>query len=219
MAKIKICGITDRQAMDAAVAASAEMVGLVFFENSPRHLDYEAAAGLASVVRAKADIVALTVDPDDSRLDAIAEHIAPDYIQLHGRESAARVRAIRERYGTKVIKAVGVSSASDLATLVQFEGTADLVLLDARPPRGSGRPGGHGMPFDWAVLDELDPALGYMLSGGLDPDNVASAVRRTRPYAVDVSSGVEHSPGKKDPAMIARFVAAVRSANREIVGT
>ena len=212
MVRVKICGINDGAAMAAALAAGADMVGLVFFEPSPRHLTYDAAEALAAMARGRAEIVALTVDADDARITAIAARIAPDLIQLHGRESPERVRAVATSTGCRTMKALGVSTAADLAALDAYAGAADFVLLDARPPKGADRPGGHGAVFDWAILDRLDPSLPFMLSGGLTPDNVAEAIRRTRPYAVDVSSGVERSPGEKAPALIEAFVAAARDA-------
>jgi phosphoribosylanthranilate isomerase len=212
MVLVKICGINDAAAMAAALEAGADMVGLVFFEPSPRHLTYDAAEELASWARGRAEIVALTVDADDARIAAITERIGPDVIQLHGRESPERVRAVAARAGCRTMKALGISVAADLDRLAPYAGVADLLLLDARPPKGADRPGGHGAAFDWTILERLDPSLRYMLSGGLTPDNVAEAIRRTRPYAVDVSSGVERSPGVKAPALIEAFVAAARGA-------
>lgn len=213
MVRIKICGINDGVAMRAALAAGADMVGLVFFPPSPRHLTLETAVPLAALARGTAEIVALTVDADDELVDTIAAQIAPDYIQLHGRESLARTREIGVRTGAHIIKAFGVASPADIDATAPFVPHISLALLDARPPPEADRPGGHGAAFDWAILEPLDPAFRYMLSGGLTVDNVGEAIRRLRPFAVDVSSGVEQRPGRKDPEMIAEFVRAAREAS------
>lgn len=214
---VKICGVTTPALAEAAVTAGADMVGIVHFARSPRHLELAAAAAVADAVRggqagaesapAAMDwtrIVALVVDADDRTLDALVAAVRPDALQLHGRETAERVAAVAGRYGLPVAKAFGVAAAADL---VPAAATRALLVLDAKPPAGTDRPGGHGATFDWGVLGGFPRP--YMLSGGLTPDNVAGAVARLRPYAVDVSSGVE-TGGIKDPDKIAAFVAAAR---------
>ncbi|WP_226579413.1 phosphoribosylanthranilate isomerase [Acuticoccus sediminis] len=204
--RVKICGITRPDLADAAVAAGADMIGLVHFPPSPRHLPLEEAAAVADRVRGRAMTVALTVDADDATLDALMRTVRPDAVQLHGKESPERVRALAERYGRPMAKALGVASAADLAAAADYDGA--LLVLDAKPPKDADRPGGHGVSFDWSVLDALPPDTLYMLSGGLTPETVAAALRTARPYAVDVSSGVE-TDRLKDPAKMAAFVAAV----------
>ncbi|MGX1307126.1 phosphoribosylanthranilate isomerase [Amorphus suaedae] len=215
---IKICGLTDAAAVDAALDAGADMIGLVFFPPSPRHLSLEDGAALAARARGRAGIVALTVDADDRALSDIARTVAPTMLQLHGSESPERVRAARGAHGLPVMKAIGIATAADLARLDLYRDAADHLLLDAKPPKDATRPGGNGAAFDWSLLATLDPHLRFMLSGGLDPDSVADAVARVRPAAVDVSSGVEAAPGRKDPARIAAFVAAARRAEQTTAG-
>lgn len=209
---VKVCGLTTPEAVDAAVTAGADMIGLVFFPPSPRHAGFVPARALAQRARGKAEIVALTVDADDTTLDTIIETIQPDRLQLHGHEDCERVRAIRARYGIPIIKAIGISTAADLERLAAFRACVDLFLLDAKPPKGATRPGGNGAAFDWSILDDRPAGLRFLLSGGLTPATVAAAVARTRPNGVDVSSGVETGPGVKDPALVTAFVRAARAA-------
>ena len=209
---IKICGITTPAALDAALAGGADMVGFVRYPRSPRHVDLERGRELSALANGRAERVLLVVDPDDAELDESVDAIAPDVIQLHGRETPERVVDIRSRTGRPIMKAVGIARTDDLARLTDYAGAADRMILDAKPPRGSTLPGGNGRAFDWSLLDGLDPQLDVMLSGGLDPANVAQAIGRTRVRAVDVSSGVETHPGEKDPDRIRAFIAAARAA-------
>ncbi|QFR34043.1 phosphoribosylanthranilate isomerase [Ancylobacter sp. TS-1] len=211
--EIKICGLSTAETLDAALGAGADMVGMVFFAPSPRHLDLAAAATLAARARGKAGIVALTVDADDATLAAIVDAVRPDMLQLHGKESPERVAAIRARFGLPVMKAIGIATREDLAALAAYEAVADRLLLDAKPPKGAVLPGGNGVAFDWNLVAGLDLARPFMLSGGLDPENVASAVRLIQPPGVDVSSGVERAPGIKDPERIVAFLRAARAAD------
>lgn len=206
---VKICGITRPDLAEAAVAAGAGMIGVVHFPPSPRHLALDAAADVARAA-AGAFVVALTVDADDATLDALVTTVRPDALQLHGKETPARVAALAARYGLPVAKAIGVADARDLARIAAYEA---LPVLDAKPPAGADRPGGHGAAFDWQLLNGLGTARPFMLSGGLAPGNVADAVRIARPYAVDVSSKVE-TDGVKDIAKVAAFVAAAQHALR-----
>jgi phosphoribosylanthranilate isomerase len=213
MVEIKICGIKDLAAMEAALEAGADLVGLVFFPPSPRNLSLDEGAKLAARARGRALVVALTVDPDDALLDSIMARVAPDMLQLHGKESPARVSAIRKRAGVPVMKALPVAAAEDLDIAAAYAAVADRLLFDARPPNDATRPGGHGSTFDWTLLAGVERTKPMMLSGGLDPENVASAIHTVRPDAVDVSSGVEKSPGVKDPRKIFAFVANARAAS------
>lgn len=211
-ALIKICGLSTPDTLDAALQAGADMVGFVRFARSPRHLDLPTAAALSRQAEGRALRVLLVVDPDDTALDEAVAAVAPDILQLHGRESPARVAAVRERTGRPVMKAIGIAEAADLARLDAFGSSADRILLDAKPPRDAVLPGGNGVTFDWTLLGKLDPNLSVMLSGGLHPGNVEAAIATTGIRAVDVSSGVERRPGEKDAAKIAAFVAAARAA-------
>lgn len=198
--------------MDAALAAGADMVGLVFFPPSPRNVSLEEGAALAARARGRALVVALSVDADDRLLDGIARAVAPDLLQLHGKETPAHVSEIRKRVGLPVMKAIPVADAADLDAVPAYAAVADRLLFDARPPKDATRPGGHGRAFDWSLLSRVERTKPVMLSGGLDPENVATAIRTARPDAVDVSSGVESEPGVKDAAKILRFVANARAA-------
>lgn len=212
MTEIKICGINDRNGLDAALAARADMIGLVFFPPSPRALTPEAGARLASVARGRARVVALVVDAGDTLLGEIAEKVAPNFFQLHGRERPARVAEVRVRFGRPVIKAIPISAPGDLAALPAYEAVADRILFDAKPPHDATRPGGYGWPFDWSLVAGIKRRRPIMLSGGLNAGNVASAIGVVRPDGVDVSSGVERAPGVKDPVKISMFAEAVRAA-------
>ena len=209
---VKICGLTTEDGLDAAITAGADMVGLVFFPPSPRYLTLERAAALASRARGQAEIVALTVDIPDRGLDEIVETVRPDWLQLHGNEAPDRVRMIKKRYARRVIKAIGVREPADLLAAARYRSIADRLLLDAKPPKDAALPGGNGNAFDWAILEDFEPGLPFLLSGGLDATNVGTAIRMARAPGVDVSSGVETAPGRKDPALIRAFIAAARRA-------
>src|SRR5215468_8441819 len=209
---VKICGLSTRETLEVALDAGADMVGFVFFPPSPRHLSLEAGRDLGRQVRRRALKVALTVDADDATLDNIIDALSPDVLQLHGKESVARVRDIKQRFGRPVMKAVPVETPADLGGLPGYAEVADRILFDARPPKGATRPGGLGLPFDWHLLENLDLKLPFMVSGGLSAGNVAEALRITRAGGVDVSSGVERAPGVKDIDMIREFVRAARAS-------
>jgi phosphoribosylanthranilate isomerase len=210
---VKICGLSTPETLEAALDASADLVGFVRFPKSPRHVSLELGRALSRQARGRALRVVLLVDADDAAIADAVEALDPDLLQLHGRESPERVAAIRSRFERPVMKAVGIADASDLAALRSFAGGVDHLLLDAKPPRiPEALPGGNGLSFDWRLLNGLDPGLSFMLSGGLDSGNVAQAVRLTGSRAVDVSSGVESEPGVKDPGKIEAFVKAARAA-------
>jgi phosphoribosylanthranilate isomerase len=210
----KICGLKTPEAVSAAMAGDAAYLGFVFFARSPRHLLPEEAARLAAPIRQASNVqtVALTVDPTDADLDDILAKFRPDLIQLHGRETPERAAHIRARFGIPLIKAVGVSTASDIAAARAYEGAAQHLMFDAKPPKDADRPGGHGAAFDWTLLEGLRLARPWFLAGGLDPWNVGEALKRSRARLVDVSSGVERGPGVKDPGLITAFLEAVRRA-------
>jgi phosphoribosylanthranilate isomerase len=210
---VKICGLSTPESLEWALSAGADLVGFVHFEKSPRHLSAEAAGALASQVAGRARTVVLTVDADDRLLDRLVDTVAPDLVQLHGRESPERVAEVRRRFGRPVIKALGIGSAEDVASASAYVEVADLLLFDAKPPKDASRPGGLGVAFDWSLLKGASTP--FLLSGGLDPSNVDQAVRQVRPSGVDVSSGVESAPGRKDETRIRAFVAAARVASEE----
>ncbi len=214
---VKICGLSTRETLDVALGAGADMVGFVFFPPSPRHLSLETARELGRQAKGRAAKVALSVDADDATLENIVETLQPDLLQLHGKETIARLRDIKQKFGLPVMKALPVETAADLAPLAGYAAVADRILFDARAPKEATRPGGLGAVFDWHLLEKLDLQLPFMVSGGLHVDNVAEAVRVTRAGGVDVSSGVERSPGVKDPEMIRAFIRAARSSEELMV--
>lgn len=213
---VKICGLSTPATLDAALQAGADMVGFVFFPPSPRHLDLSRVRELGAQVRGRAGKVALTVDADDATLSGIVEALRPDLLQLHGKETVARIREIKRTFGLPVMKAIGVETAADLAALPGYAAVADRVLFDAHPPKDATRPGGLGVAFDWRLLENLAPGIPFMLSGGLTADNIYDAVRTTRAGGVDVSSGVESAPGVKDAGMIMDFIRAARAAEANL---
>ena len=208
----KICGLTTPEAVAAALAGGASHIGFVLFDKSPRRIGAEDAARLAAPVRGRAKVVALLVDPDDALVSEAAQVLRPDLIQLHGRETPARAAAVRALGGLSTIKAMGVREAADVREALAYEGAADHLMFDAKPPLGADRPGGHGAAFDWTLLKDIRLARPWFLAGGLDPWNVGEAIGLSRAPMVDVSSGVERGPGLKDAGLIAAFLDAVRRA-------
>jgi phosphoribosylanthranilate isomerase len=213
---VKICGLSTPETLDVALQAGADMVGFVFFPASPRHIGLNTARDLGRQARGRALKVALTVDADDATLANVVEALQPDILQLHGKETVARLRDIKQAFGLQIMKAIAVETPADLATLPGYAAVADRILFDARAPAEATRPGGLGAVFDWHVLENLDLKRPFMVSGGLHAGNVAEAVRVSRAGGVDVSSGVEHAPGVKDPEMIRAFIRAAR-ATEELI--
>jgi len=209
--RVKICGLTEPRDVAAAVAAGAAYVGFVVFEKSPRHVDVATARALALAVPPGVAKVALTVDADDAALDALCGTVPLDMLQLHGQESVARVAEVRARTGLPVMKAIGVAEAGDLAAIDAYARVADQLLIDAKPPPGATRPGGNARAFDWRLVEGRDWPLPWLLAGGLTPGTVAEAVARTGARQLDVSSGVEAAPGRKDAALIRAFIDAARA--------
>jgi phosphoribosylanthranilate isomerase len=204
----KICGINSRPALDAAIAGGAAFVGFVFYPRSPRVLTPAAAAALAAAVPPGIRKVALVVDEPDARLAEILAAVSIDMLQLHGKETPARVAEIRKRFGLPVMKAISIAAAADLATAETYLDIADWLLFDAKPPpqMTNALPGGNALSFDWQLLAGRTWPLPWMLSGGLNEGNLAEAVRISGAGVVDVSSGVEDKPGLKSPVKIAAFL-------------
>ena len=211
---VKICGLSTPETLDVALEAGADMLGFMFFPRSPRNVSLHAARELGARAKGRAEKVAVTVDADDATLAHIVDMLQPDLLQLHGTETPARVGAIRQRFGLPAMKVLAIESKADLGAIPLYEKIADRLLFDARAPRGATRPGGLGKPFDWHLLEDLDPSIPFMLSGGLDAGNVVQALRVTRAPGVDVSSGVESAPGVKDPEKIRAFISAARASLR-----
>ena len=212
---IKICGLTSADAIERAVRRGASHIGFIFFEKSPRNIEPDIAGKLADAVRGSVKIVAVTVDADNDELDEIIDLLKPDMLQLHGSESPERVLNVKAVYGLPVIKAFSIRDGDDLAKIDPYIGIVDKFLFDAKPPKGSDLPGGNGVSFDWTLLRSLDGGVDYMLSGGLNKDNVAEALAETGALAIDASSGVESAPGVKNLAMIDAFFDAIRSVRTQ----
>ena len=208
---IKICGIRTPAILEASIAAGADMVGFMHFLRSPRHLELDPIGELISLARGRVETCVVLVNPDNTLVAQVAA-LGPDWIQLQGPETPHRVEAIRDEAGIAILKACPIGGPEDVAAVAGFTDCADLILLDAKPPKTADRPGGLGVAFDWALLKALDPELPFMLSGGLTPETVAAAVKRVRPWGVDVSSGVETAPGAKDAKLIAAFITNARQA-------
>jgi phosphoribosylanthranilate isomerase len=207
---VKICGLSTAPTLEAAIGAGADMAGFVFHEKSPRHIDLGAARSLGALAAGRIKKVALTVDADDDALGAVVEALSPDYLQLHGSESPARVEAVKARFGLPLIKAIGVADKDDAREAADFA-CADIILFDAKPAPGAALPGGNGLPFDWLLLRDVAADRPWLLSGGLDASNVGEALRMTGAPGVDVSSGVERARGVKDVARILAFARAARA--------
>ncbi len=209
MTKVKICGLSTQETMQATLDFGAEMVGLNFFPRSPRYVSFEQAAQLADQARGKSKIVSLFVDADDALLKAINAAVRPDYFQAHGSETPERVAEISKLFGVPVIKVIKVKEASDVAAAKLYKHAAELILFEAKAPENL-LPGGNGHSFDWNLLKGKDGQ--FILAGGLTPDNLAQAIRLSRAPIVDVSSGVETGLGQKDISLIRKFIEAAKSA-------
>lgn len=209
---VKICGIKTPELLEAAIDAGADIIGFMHVERSPRYVNLEVLTELISQARGRVETCVVLVNPNNSSVMEIAA-LSPDWIQLHGPETPHRVEAIRDEAGIAILKAIPIGSADDVAGVPGFADVADRILLDAKAPKGADRPGGLGVPFDWQLLKPLDPALPFMLSGGLTPETVGDAIRQVRPMGVDVSSGVETSPGVKDAGLIRAFIKQARAAH------
>ena len=209
MTRVKICGLTTPDTLDAALDHGAAFLGAIMFAKSPRNITPEDARPLFERVRGRAGIVAVTVDADDDLLSRIGAHLRPDFVQLHGRESVARAHQVRTLTGAGIIKVLSVSEAKDLEAAAGWQDHADHLMFDAKPPEGSGLPGGVGASFDWSILGGRSFRKPWFLAGGLTPENAAEAAARTGAPILDVSSGVESAPGVKDAARIAAFLKAV----------
>ena len=218
--EVKICGIKTEAALDAALEAGADYVGLVHFPRSPRHVDITTARALSRRAHEKgrAKVVVLLVDPDDALVDEVVSEVRPDIIQLHGHETPGRVGEVKRRAGVAVMKAVAVATPEDVARSGAYRGAdagADIILFDAKPLGGDALPGGNARAFDWGLLENASGRMPFALAGGLTPETVAEAIRRTGAAIVDVSSGVESRPGEKDPELIRRFLRAAKAAKQK----
>lgn len=217
--RIKICGLKTPESVECALEAGADMIGLNFHPRSPRYVAPDLAAVFMRQMAGRAQGVALVVDAEDLLLAALHAGVSPDLWQFHGKESPMRIREARAASGLPVMKAIGIGSKGDIAEVASHADVADMILLDAKPPKDAAYPGGHGRVFDWGLLSTLPPDMPFMLSGGLTPENVGEAIRTVRAMGldlvgVDVSSGVESAPGIKDIGKIRAFIAEVRANDR-----
>ncbi len=212
---VKICGLKDEAALNAALDAGADMVGFVHFPKSPRHLPLQRIGELIRTTEGRAETVVLLVDPGPETIEKVAAQ-KPGWLQLHGSETPAAVAAAKKIAGPgfRAMKALPVGGEADLRAIPLYAGIADRIMLDARPPRSAERPGGLGKSFDWSILDGGAANVPFMLAGGLNPANVGGAIARLRPFGVDVSSGVESAPGVKDVGLIRAFIEAARAADK-----
>lgn len=210
--KVKICGVRTPDFVETAVAAGADYIGVVFFDKSPRNVTLAEAALVTKAARGRIASVAVLVDPDDLLIEDVMAIAAPDFLQLHGSESPERLVEIKDRFGVKLIKAISISAPEDAGEADRYTGVADIVLFDAMADPATGLPGGNGVAFDWEGLAAARTGKPIALSGGLTPDTVADAIRITGATMVDVSSGVEDSPGRKDRDLMVRFIRAAKAA-------
>jgi phosphoribosylanthranilate isomerase len=207
----KICGLSSEAAVAAAIEGGAAYVGFVFYPPSPRAVTAGRAAALCAGLPEGVRRVGLFVDADDETIAPVVDAAPLDILQFHGNETPARVAEARARFGRPVMKAVAVASDEDVVSAMGYEGVADLLLFDAKPPRrADALPGGNGLAFDWRLIAGRSWRLPWMLSGGLTAELLAEAVAVSGATAVDVSSGVERRPGDKDPDKIRAFLAVAR---------
>ncbi len=212
MTSVKICGLKTPEDAHVAIQAGADFLGCVFFEPSPRDVTPELAAEVFDMI-GDADVlrVGLFVNPSDDELMAVLNQVRLDIIQLHGKETPERVEEVRLNFGLPVMKALAIETKDDVEAAKAYDGVADRLLFDAKPPKGATRPGGNAIAFDWALLTDTKWSVPWMLAGGLTVENVRDAVIQSGAQAVDVSSGVEREKGVKDPELIERFIAAVKA--------
>lgn len=211
--RVKICGLSTPETVTAAVEAGADYIGFVFYGRSPRNVPPARAAELAKLAPAEVLKVALVVDAGDETIGDIMESLQPDILQLHGAETPERLCEIKSRFGVTLMKAVAIAGPEDLGRISVYRDSADLLLFDAKPPKSMPQalPGGNGLVFDWTLIAGQKPELPWMLSGGLTAENVGEAIRITGAEAVDVSSGVEDAPGRKNPELIRKFIRAAKN--------
>lgn len=208
---VKICGLSTGETAQAAADAGATFMGFMFFEPSPRHLTFNAARNLRAELPAGPERVGVFVDADDRLIDTAVEALGLDWLQLHGRESPEEIFRLRERTGLKVMKALGVAETKDVEGARTYFEAVDAMLFDAKPPKGSVLPGGNAVSFPWRIMQNADLPAKWMLAGGLKPENVAEAVKSSQAKILDVSSGVETSPGVKSKSLIEAFLRAAKA--------
>jgi phosphoribosylanthranilate isomerase len=215
---IKICGLSTPESVTTCIEEGADWIGFIFFPKSPRNVSVEKAAELAAPAKGKVRRIAVTVNADDALLDKIVTVMQPDILQLHGSETVERTAEIKKRFSLPVMKAFSIGTAEDLQKIEPYKEISDFILLDAKAPTGSNLPGGNGVSFDWNLLSRLDPSMKYLLSGGLNLENIIQALDVSGARSVDISSGVESTPGVKDIAKIAAFIKTIRQRDAALAG-
>jgi len=204
MTKVKICGLTTAEAVETCINSNANFIGFVAYPKSPRHCSAQQFGQLAKQA-GMLPTVLVTVNISDAELEDYLSVHRPNYVQCHGSEDIARMQQIREHHDVNIIKALPIAEPADLKAITHYRPHADILLLDAKPIAGE-LPGGNAKRFDWSLLENLKIECDWMLSGGLNADNIAGAIAQTNPPMVDVSSGVESSFGVKELALIERFM-------------
>ncbi len=210
MTLVKICGLKTPEDVAETVAAGANYLGFNFYPRSPRSVSVDKAIALCAAVPPGICKVGLTVDMDDVSMTELMR-VPLDMLQLHGNETPERVIEVKEKYGLPVMKVIGIADESDVAKLDVYSDVADQIMVDAKPPRSGGLPGGNGLKFDWRLIANRRWSAPWMLAGGLNPENVAEAVALTGVKQVDVASGVESAPGDKDISKVKAFIAAANA--------
>ena len=210
---VKICGMNSQTAVDAAIASGVDYLGFVFFPPSPRSLTPEFASSLMEERSDDFKVVAVVVNPSDKLLEEITNHLAPDIFQLHGSETAENITNIKQKFNTKIIKAIKISKREDFEEVSKFDKVADFLLFDAAAPENTTHslPGGNGISFNWNWLSDASLETPWFLSGGLNISNINEAIKITGATAVDVSSGVEDKAGIKNNKKIIEFMKTVRT--------
>lgn len=211
MTLVKICGLKTPEDAHVAIEAGADYLGCVFFPPSPRHVSPDLAAEVFDMI-GDADVgrVGLFVNPSDDELSTVLNHVRLDLIQLHGDESPERVEEVRQMFALPVMKALPIETADDVVAAKAYDGVADKLLFDAKPPKGATRPGGNAISFDWTLLTDTSWTVPWMLAGGLTVENVQDAIKQSGAKAIDVSSGVEIEKGVKSAELIQSFIARVK---------
>ncbi|MFC4348786.1 phosphoribosylanthranilate isomerase [Kordiimonas lipolytica] len=208
---VKICGITKPEHANLAAFYGARWLGFVFFDKSPRNLTLKDAAAMRRQLPSSTERVGLFVNADHDFIEDACDALDLDWVQLHGDEYPNEALILKNRLGVSIIKAIGVSTAEDIDQADMFAPHVDAILFDAKPPKGSDRPGGNAHSFPWNLLSGRDLPYPWLLAGGLTPENVRQAVQESGAHAVDVSSGVEDAPGKKSGEKIEAFLSAAKA--------
>lgn len=206
LTKIKICGVKTPEIAKFAVGAGADYIGVIFFPKSPRNITYNKAADISKAISGNAKLVSVMVNPDDSEIEEMLSHFRPDYIQLHGNETVDRVKYIKEKFEIPLIKAIPVSSLSDIKKAKKYGDYVEFLLFDAKPPKNSKIPGGNAVSFDWKLLSDVALDKKFFLSGGIDISNVDEAISATAAKYIDVSSSLESVRGQKSKKLISAFL-------------